>query len=98
MNLNDILNNGDIEDGEQLFKPKWGFSFKYGRMYSAPELSFKTLKQLSDHFGTEEIDVDNYSQGGCDTCDYGSDYGHTIQIYNPTKNVEELQELVGEKR
>jgi len=56
------------------------------------------LKELSDYFGTDEIDIDSYGQGGCDTCDYGSDYGHTVQIYNPTKNVEELQQLVEEKR
>lgn len=67
----------------------------YGQMYYPPELNFSTLKELSEVFGTDKIDVDNYAECGCDSCDYGSDYGHTIQIYNPTKNVEEAKELFG---
>lgn len=71
------------------------FELSYGNMYSAPVLNLGVLIKLSELFGTTEIDVDNYSSRGCDTCDYGSDYGHTIQIYNPTKNIEELRSLVG---
>lgn len=72
-----------------------GFVINYGQMYEKPELNFDKLMQLSEIFGTREIDVDDYSEGGCETCDYGSDYGHEIQIYNPTKNVEEMKELIG---
>jgi len=69
---------------------KTGLEITYGKMYESPELSFSILKQLSELFGTNEIDVDDYSYGGCETCDYGSDYGHTIQVYNPTKNWPEV--------
>jgi hypothetical protein len=69
---------------------KTGLEITYGRMYESPELSFSILKQLSELFGTDEIDVDDYSYSGCESCDYGSDYGHTIQVYNPTKNWPEV--------
>lgn len=76
------------------YKKKEAFEIEWGDMYERPELSFASLKRLSEIFGTEEIDVDQYSNGGCESCDYGSDYGHTIQIYNPTKNVGEFYALV----
>lgn len=64
-----------------------GFEIDYSRMYSAPGLSFEKLKKLSEYFGTEKIDVDDYGQSGCETCDWGSEYGHRIQVYKPTKNI-----------
>lgn len=64
-----------------------GIEIDYHQMYGAPSLSFAMLKKLSDLFGTDKIDVDNYGRGGCETCDYGSAYGHTIQVLEPTKNV-----------
>lgn len=72
-----------------------GFELEYGAMYESPGLSFSHLKKLSELFGTDEVDVDNYGHGGCESCDWGSDYGHTIQIYKPTKNADELKALVG---
>ncbi len=79
----------------KISKLDTGFQIEYGQMYESPELSFALLMELSELFGTKEIDVDNYSREGCESCDYGSDYGHTIQIYNPTKNVKEMSGLVG---
>ena len=72
-----------------------GYEISYGYMYESPNLSFAILMKLSELFGTEEIDVDDFAYGGCDTCDYGSCYGHEIQVYNPTKNVSEMDRLVG---
>ena len=72
-----------------------GFQIKYGMQYEAPELNLEKLIQLSVLFGTTKIDVDDYAYSGCESCDWGSDYGHELQIYNPTKNVEELKALVG---
>lgn len=62
------------------------------RMYEAPEINFSFLMELSETFGTREIDVDNYSTNneGCETCDYGSCYGHTVQVLNPTRNYPEV--------
>jgi hypothetical protein len=53
---------------------------------------------LSELFGTDNIDVDDYAYGGCDTCDYGSNYGHEIAIREATKNVEEFKRLKNKKR
>ncbi len=72
-----------------------GYEITYGKMYDAPPLNLDTLMRLSDLFGTTSIDVDRYSQGGCDTCDWGSDYGHTIQIYKPTKQLGGMELLNG---
>ncbi len=72
-----------------------GFQICYSDMYEAPSLGFAKLQALSQIFGTNEIDVDNWSTSGCDTCDYGSCYAHDIQIYNPTKNAVEMKLLVG---
>lgn len=73
-----------------------GFELQYGQEYSSPNLSFEKLLGLSELFGTKAIDVDDYATQGCETCDFGSDYGHTIQIYEPTKNVEEMMQLLGD--
>jgi uncharacterized protein (TIGR02996 family) len=67
----------------------------WGKMYDAPAITLGLLQKLGNLFGTTQIDVDDYAQGGCESCDWGSDYGHTIQVYEPTKNVKELKALVG---
>lgn len=49
--------------------------------YSAPGLSFSHLKKLSEFFDTDNINDDaRFNHGGCDTCDYGSEYGFTLTI------------------
>lgn len=58
------------------------------KMYESPiVVNFALLKKISEFFGTDSIDVDDYSMGGCETCDYGSSYGHDFQIYGATKNI-----------
>lgn len=81
----------------KVTKTERGFSLMLGAMYEAPGvITFAKLQMLSELFGTVKIDVDDYSEGGCETCDYGSDYGHEIKIYEPTKNLEEISKLFGE--
>lgn len=95
--LKEILNEGDYCNLSKISK---GYELAYGKTDcgEAPMLNFKILKALGELFGTDEIDVDDYcNSGGCDTCDYGSDFGHTIQIMVPTKYVDELHSLVGQK-
>lgn len=70
-----------------------GYELTIGQEYNAPACGFKQLKQLAEMFGTDEIDVDNYAHSGCETCDYGSEYGHTIQIYSPVLLCDELELL-----
>lgn len=72
------------------------YEISYGAMYEAPagNLSLARLIRLSELFGTTSIDVDNFAESGCESCDYGSSYGHDIQVYQATKNIEELDKLV----
>ena len=58
-----------------------------GNQYEAPQVTFANLLKLSEYFGTTVIDVDDYANSGCETCDYGSDYGHDITIKNPTRGI-----------
>lgn len=76
-------------------KTSYGFQITYGKQYTPPALDLNVLLCLSELFGTKKIDVDHYSEKGCPTCDHGSDYGHTLQVYNPSRSVEELTGLVG---
>jgi len=94
--LNAILEGGDYLKVSRCVGKREGFELSYGSMYDAPIISFDRLKAISDLFGTTAIDVDDYANSGCETCDYGSDYGHTIQIYEPTANVVDMDLLVGQ--
>ena len=76
-------------------KGKSGFEIEYSGMYSAPELNFTHLKALSELFGTDKIDVNHFAYSGCDTCDYGSSYGNTIQVYEPQRYADEAPSLFG---
>lgn len=49
-------------------------------MYNPPGLGLKQLMELSRFFETENIEDERFSHPGCDTCDYGSDYGFTLYI------------------
>lgn len=62
------------------------FQFRYSQMYEAPSLGYKELRALAEHFGTEKIDTDTFSRGGCETCDWGSEYGFEIIVEDATKN------------
>ena len=55
------------------------------QMYQFVDTSFKRLKQISEAFGTDEIDINSWHSNGCETCDYGSCYNVTFNIINPTK-------------
>jgi hypothetical protein len=50
------------------------------RMYEYVDVSFEALKELAELFGTDKVDTDQNSSGGCETCDYGSSYEVTFII------------------
>ena len=65
-----------------------GFEIIFAQMYSPPTLSFDNMLEISEYFGTKEIDFNNsISTSGCETCDYGSFYGYEIEVYKATKNI-----------
>lgn len=49
-------------------------------MYEPIRLTFDHLAALSKILGTKRIDVDNQSSGGCESCDWDSNYGVNISI------------------
>lgn len=54
---------------------------KISKMYEAPGLNLQVLMALAEFFGTKHInDDDRFSHGGCETCDYGSEYGFVLTI------------------
>jgi hypothetical protein len=50
-------------------------------MYESPSPTLSVLKQLFEFFETDNInDDDHFSYSGCETCDYGSEYGYTLTV------------------
>ena len=62
-----------------------GFEIDCGTDFT---VTFDKLKRLSEVFGTEKIDINNYvySGGYCETCAY-EEARVSLQIYEPTKNI-----------
>lgn len=87
--LGEILAEGDegcIERNRvTVRRTPTGYSIRFDRMYESPALNVDRLMQLVELFGTKDIDVDAYSERGCESCDWGSAYGHEITVKNPTK-------------
>lgn len=50
------------------------------KMYDYIDCSFAKLCEMSEFFDTKNIDVDEWSSRGCDTCDYGSSYTKMFDI------------------
>ena len=48
--------------------------------------NYNISEKLSELFGTREFDVNKYSMHGCETCDYGSRYGHELCIRKENLN------------
>lgn len=82
-----LPDNGDRHVELRVSPRADGFEIRYGTMYKAPPLTIAALKRLSELFNTDNIDVNNYAMGGCDTCDWGSEYGHTIQVRGVSADV-----------
>ena len=53
---------------------------KLVRMYEFVPVNGPTLFTLANIFGTKEINVNQYSTSGCETCDWGSSYEVTLDI------------------
>lgn len=67
------------------------FTIKWGDMYAAPTINAELLMRLVEFFGTKSIDVDGYAEGGCETCDWGSEYGHEIRVRGATRGYEDAK-------
>lgn len=50
-------------------------------MYESPGRDLPKLIRLSEIVNTKEInDQSSFGHGGCDSCDYGSKYGVTLEM------------------
>lgn len=57
----------------------------YDKLVALPTM---VLMELIQYFGTKKIKVVyDIESSGCETCDYGSRYGYTLEIVNPTRGV-----------
>ena len=65
---------------------------RYGQMYDRPTFTLNQAIALQKFFDCEDIRQGEFSHSGCDTCDWGSCYGHELHIVKPKKN----QDLVGD--
>ncbi len=58
------------------------------QMYQAPAFNSTVVFALCEAFGTKHInETDQWSHGGCETCDYGSSYGFELEIQLPKVEV-----------
>jgi len=54
---------------------------KISDMYSAPPMNSELIFALCEFFDTKHInDVDRWTYGGCETCDWGSSYGFELEV------------------
>lgn len=72
-----------------------GWEIKCWNMYSPGELGYRHLKMVATLFGTDNVDLDNFEEGGCESCDYGSRYGFTVQVRHLALHAHLMRELSG---
>ena len=55
--------------------------FKVHEMYYPPPFNSALILALCEFFDTKHInDTERWEHGGCETCDWGSDYGFTLEV------------------
>lgn len=50
------------------------------QMYEYLPMDFSIMLKLKDLFQTENFNINQWSASGCETCDYGSRYTHSIKV------------------
>lgn len=49
--------------------------------YRAPKLRFEDINRLAEFFDTMNVETNSeFGSSGCDTCDYGSEYGYYLYV------------------
>jgi hypothetical protein len=59
-----------------------GYNIELERMYSYIKVNFSSLLKCGEFFKTKDIDVDEWYESGCSTCDHGSSYTKSLQVRN----------------
>lgn len=84
-----------IENGchIEVLKTLGGCDIVFGKMYDPPSINLHHLNAIGLLFGTDDVTVNGYELAGCETCDFGSDYGHTINVRQVTNHADALRDL-----
>jgi len=60
---------------------KGHIDLRVANMYESPGLDFAKLVALSKFFDTMNVETESeFRYGGCETCDYGSEYGFVLRV------------------
>lgn len=57
-----------------------GLHVTVSQMYEYLPMNLDIMLKLADVFGTRKYGVNQWSHGGCETCDYGSKYAHEFHV------------------
>jgi len=60
---------------------KGRITIKVKQMYEYVSVNFEKMQKIANWFDTVNLDVDEWSRRGCDTCDYGSSYTKTFDVW-----------------
>lgn len=60
----------------KVYKSGETMTVEVSQIYEHVPLTFETLMKPCRIFGTKEFTVNQWSHGGCESCDYGSSYAH----------------------
>lgn len=65
-----------------IYKYSQGLEIRVYRMYDWYPIPFNynVSEKISKLLGTRNFEVDKFSRTGCETCDYGSSYGHEFFV------------------
>jgi hypothetical protein len=56
------------------------YKIDVSQMYEYLPMDFSIMLKLKDLFQTENFNINQWSASGCETCDYGSMYTHSIKV------------------
>lgn len=72
----------DVFDSEcdSVYITDTSVRIEISKMYDYIDCSFSKLCEMSEFFDTKNIDIDEWSSRGCDTCDFGSSYTKIFDI------------------
>lgn len=59
--------------------------FTFRNEYDKLDMNTEILFKMIQFFNTDQIDFDDNDSGGCETCDWGSRYGHDFTIWKGNK-------------
>ena len=66
-----------------------GIRIEYGAMYERPDADiWKMAGELKQLYDADDVLVDEHSISGCESCDWGSDYGWDLVVVNPKANLD----------